>query len=250
MKRNYFFILSFLAFIAFAACQKENENTVLELETTKATAIQKGEPIVFTLSQAASGSTVNWSVSPSANTQINVNGNKASVLFANQGNYTVSANAANINASKQVSVMDSVYKAPGSGSGSTGTPAVTLPFSSGELIKITVSRIDSGARSGLVFSAQTTNSYTCLTNYLISSYTKGTNSHTINYTGVFVPSNCTIGTAKAGAFSYLSPVSSGSNTLTINVNGTTYSGTIVKTGNSYVINWIYTSGVTISPTNL
>jgi hypothetical protein len=42
----------------------------------------------------------------------------------------------------------------------------------------------------------------------------------------------------------------GTNALTITLKGVIYRGSIVKAGNSYTINWSYTSGVTISPSTL
>ncbi len=243
MKRAKILTLGLLLAIVFMACNKNDTPDNVSLDATKTSLIKKGEPVVFTLSQSA-GNTVNWSVNPSANTQINTNGNQASIMFGAKGNYVVSAVAGNISASRPVSVSDSTY------TGGGGTPPTTLVFSAGESIKITASRIDSGSTSGLILSALTTNSYTCLSNSLLTSFTSGTNSYGVNFTGVSVPGSCTTGTAKAGGFSYLYPVASGTNTLTINFNGMTYSGTIVKTGNSYTINWAYTTGVTISPTSL
>lgn len=245
MKKVKILALGLTLAIGFMACQKENTPNSTTLDASKTTSIAKGEPVVFTLSQTA-GSAVNWSVTPSANTQINTNGNQASIKFGAKGNYVVTGVTGNVSASRSVSVLDSTYNGGGGG----GTPPTTLPFSAGELIKITASRIDSGSTSGLIFSAITTNSYTCLSNSLLSTFTSGANSYGVNFTGVSVPGGCTTGTAKAGGFDYLYPLATGTSTLTINFNGTNYSGTIVKTGNNYVINWSYTTGVTISPTSL
>ncbi len=247
MKKVKILTLGLLLTIGFMACKKNDTIGTAGLDATKTSLVKKGEPVLFTLSQPA-GSTVNWSVNPSANTQINASGNQASIMFGAKGNYVVTAVAGNVSASRSVSVSDSSYTGGGSGGG--GTPSTTLSFSAGEVIKITASRMDSGSASGLILSALTTNSYTCLSNSLLSTFTSGTNSYGINFTGVSVPAGCTAGTAKAGGFSYLYPVASGTSTLTINFNGTTYSGTIVKTGNSYTINWPYTTGVIISPTSL
>ena len=234
--------------IGFIACKKNDATTTTSnLDASKTSSIKKGEPVSFTLSQVPTGTVVNWSVSPSTNTQINASGNKASILFGLKGNYTVRAVSGSATATTNVSVSDSVY-IPG-GSGGPSAPS-TLPFSSGETINITASRIDSGSTSGLILSALTSNSYTCLENSLLSTYSSNGNSLSIAYTGVSVPAGCTTGTAKATAFSYFYPIESGTNTLSINFNGSTYSGTIVKTGNNYTINWNYKTGVIISPTSL
>ena len=239
--------LGFLMTIGMIACKKNDATTTSNLDASKTSSIAKGEPVSFTLSQVPAGTTVNWSVSPSSNVQINSSGNKASILFGLKGNYTVRGVYGSTSATANVSVSDSVY-IPG-GSGGPSAPS-TLPFSNGETINITASRIDSGSTSGLILSALTTNSYTCLENSLLSTYRSNGNSLSIAYTGVSVPAGCTTGTAKATAFSYFYPLASGTNTLSIIFNGTTYSGTIVKTGNNYSIHWSYTSGVIISPTSL
>jgi hypothetical protein len=244
MKIPFLFLISAAGLIA---CQKENSVTQVALEASKTSSIKRGEPVVFILPQAPAGSTVQWSVSPNTNTQINTSGNQASILFGSKGSYRVTAISANITASREVTVSDSTY----TGGGNTGgTPASTLPFSAGETIKINLSRIDSGMTAGLGLAAITTNSYTCLNNSLLSTLSTATNSYSIDYTGVYVPADCTSGTAKAAGFNHIYPVSIGTNNLTIKVNGTVYSGTIVKSGNQFTIHWPYTTGVTISPTSL
>lgn len=245
MKKVTIAVLGFLFAISFVACKKTDVPGNANLEASKTSSIQKSEPVLFTLSQVAAGSSVNWKVSPSANTLISANGNQASIKFAQKGNYTVTAVSGSITASSSITVLDSVYTG-----GQNQTPATILPFSAGEVIKITASRIDSGSTSGLLFSVITTNSYTCLSNSLKSSFTSGANNYGINFTGVSVPGGCTTGTAKAGSFIDLYPIASGTNTLTINFKGTNYTGTIVKTGNNYTINWAYTTGVTIIPNSL
>lgn len=239
-------LLVVLTAASFIACKKNDLPSNITLEATKTSSIKKGEPVMFTFLSAPSG-TINWSINPSTSTQINTSGNQASILFGQKGNYIVTANSGNFTASKTVTVSDTLFTG---NNGNNNVPPKTLPFSAGETIKITAVRIDSGAYSGLVFSALTSNSYNCLSSFLISTFTSSANSYGINYTGVSIPGDCTNGTSKAGAYSYLYPVAAGSNILTINFNGTTYTGTIVKSGNSYTIKWNYTTGVIISPTNL
>ncbi len=250
MKKMKIPFLILFAAASFMACKKDSQVNIPGLDASKTNAIKKGEPVLFTLDQASAGSTVNWTVSPSANTQIKSSGNQASILFGVKGNYVVTAVAGNVSASTPVSVSDSVYNGGGSGGGGGETQPTTLNFSAGEKINIQVSRIDSGATSGLIFSTITSNEYTCLTNSLISTFTAGTNSFDISFDGVSVPANCTTGTAKASAFAFYYPVSEGTSSLTIHFNGTNYTGTIVKTGNSYQINWSYATGVVISPASL
>jgi hypothetical protein len=252
MKTIKLITVGILLFAGIVACKKTVPEDTVYMDASKTSAIKKGEPVLFTLAQAPASSTVNWSVSPNTNTQINPSGNQAAIRFGSRGNYTVTAVAGNISASRLVTVSDSTYAdtTSGGGGGGGGTPPTILPFSSGETIRISVSRADSGTSYGLIFSARTTNSYTCINNYMLSTFTSGASSYNIGYTGVSVPGGCATGSATAGSFAYLFPMANGSNTLTINFNGNTYTGTIVKSGINFTINWNYSTGVVISPTSL
>ena len=239
-------LAGFLLSAGFMACTKNESSHSISLDATKSNAIRKGEPIVFTFPAPSTGS-INWSVTPSAGTQINTAGNKASVLFGKKGDYTVSAIAGNQTASKTVSVSDTVFTGTGV---INNLPPKTLSFSSGESIAVTVLKIDSGAYSGLVFSALTTNSYNCLTSALLTDFSSDASGYKISYNGVSVPGDCANGTSKAGSFSYFYPVNEGTHGLTINFNDNLYAGSIVKSGNSYTITWNYSSAVTIYPKSL
>jgi hypothetical protein len=247
MKKLNALVLALLLSAAFIACKKNPVVINESLNATKTDLIKKGEPVLFTFSKAAGD--VKWNVSPSANTQINASGNNASIMFGVKGNYLITAVSGNVTESASVSVSDSIYTVP-VGGGNGGSRPTIVPFLDGETLKINVSKVDSGSFSGLILSVLTTNSYPCLSNSLLSTFTFGTNSYEINFTAVSVPGNCTTGTTKAAGFIDIYPISAGTSTLTINFNNKTYSGTIVKTGSNYVINWAYTSGVTISPTSL
>jgi hypothetical protein len=110
MKKSAILILSFLLAICISACKKDSTDTGNPtLEASKTSSIKKGEPVVFTLPQTMAGSSVNWRVSPEANTQLNTGGNIASVLFGAKGTYTVTAEAGTTIATSSVSVTDSVY---------------------------------------------------------------------------------------------------------------------------------------------
>lgn len=246
MKRSAALISSFLLTICISACKKDSTDSGNPtLEASKTSSIKKGEPVVFTLPQSAAGSIVNWSVSPNANTQLNTSGNIASVLFGAKGYYTITAESGTKIATSSVSVTDSVYTG-----GDAPIPPTILPLVSGESINISVSRVDSNSITGLLLIAQTTHSYTCIGNYLMSETNAGASGYTLQYTGVNVPGGCTGSSAKAGGFCFLFPFPAGTSTLTIIVDGKTYSGTITKSGDSYTINWPDTTGVIISPTSI
>jgi hypothetical protein len=234
------FALTALLLVSIASCKKEDHTTSAALTASKTTAIKKGEPVLFTMS--TSSSSVDWRVTPAASAHINATGATASIMFSSGGRYVVTASSGNATDSSFVNVTDSVYTPP---------PAATLlPFLDSEEIHITATKHDSASYSGLIFYAETANTYTCLTNYLGASLTPYDNSYYLNFYGVSVPANCTSGSAKAGSFEYMIPLPDGIYSLVVTFNGTIYDGTIVKTGSNYVINWSYTSGVTISPSTL
>jgi len=223
-----------------ASCSKDPVSNTSPLQVSKTTDIKKGEPVLFSFPKY--GDTILWNIKPATTAKVSVTGSIATVKFGQKGTFTVVATSGSVRDSAVVHIDDSVYTPP---------PAATiLPFSTGEQLAITVSKVDSGANSGLIFYALTQNSYTCIANYLVSDFSLANNAYTIDFKGIFVPGNCTAGTAKAGAFRYLLPMANGTNTLTIKLNNTTYTGSIVKAGSNYTINWSYTSGVTISPSTL
>jgi len=240
--------LGLLFSIFIFACKKDGSTTTSNssLDATKTSSISKGEPVVFSLAQALTGDPVSWSVNPAEFAQINSSGNTASIMFGSKGNYTVTATSGATGATSVVSVTDSIYNGGDIGN----TPSSTLPLLSGEVIKISVIRLDTNAVSGLAFVTQTTNNYTCLSNSLNSETTSDANGFTIKFTGVNVPGGCTGSEAKARGFNYLYPVTNNSNKLTIVLNGTTYNGTITKTAGGFTIDWPNSTGVTISPTSL
>ena len=234
--------LVLLAAISFVACKKDSMVNAVSLDATKTSAIKKGEPVVFTLSGAPAGSTVNWSVTPTANVQINQTGNKASLLFGKAGNYEVTANTGSLTARGNVTVSDSAY------TGGGGITYTLVPLN-GDQIKLTPSRIDSGSTSGLIIYAITSNSYNCLNNFLVTGLNVTGADYVINYSGVNVPdaANCTSGQSKSAGMSYMYPVTDGNYVFKVVLNGTTYTGAFVKSGTTYTFTWPYTSGVTISP---
>lgn len=249
MKKASTPFLGLLFSIFIFACKKDNSTTTTNnssLDATKTSSISKGEPVVFSMAQAVSGDPVNWTVNPGEFAQINTSGSTASIMFGSKGNYTVTASSGATVQTSVVSVNDSVY----TGGDIGNSPSSTLSLVSGELIKISVIRLDTNAVSGLAFVTQTTNSYTCLSNSLNSETTSDANGFTIKFTGVNVPGGCTGSEAKARGFNYLYPITNNSNKLTIVLNGTIYNGTITKTAGGFTIDWPNSTGVTISPNSL
>lgn len=243
MKKTMMPVLCLLAITGSMACKKDqadagNVNTST-LAASRTTAIGKGEPVQFSLNNVSD--TVHWSVTPAGHVQIRSQGNRASLLFDQAGTYEVRAQSGNVQATSRVSVSSSIYIPVAAG-------AARLPLT-GDQVRLTVSRIDSGSVSGLLISAVTTRTYNCLNSYLGSTLTTAGNDYAIDFPGVDVPdgSNCTAGQAQASSFSYLYPVADGSHVLKMTLNGTTYTGSFIKKDRSYTISWPYSSGITVSP---
>lgn len=245
--KNFLVLLS-LSTLLFVSCDKAKDSSSPEpLIASVSGVVHISQPVTFTIPSVAANSTVNWSVTPNTAT-ITPNGNTASVSFAAAGSYKVMGSSGSTSASSNVTV-DSVNYLPMNGS-------TTASFSTGEQLNISVSRADSSASaSGLIFTMKTASSYSCLNSVLAFTAANGAGgaaTYTINVTGVSVPmAGCTAGSSKAvGTATTRIPLPAGTTTLTVVFNGTTYTGSIVKTGNSYAITWSYTSGVTLSPTTL
>lgn len=241
MKNKTILLLCILAAAGITACKRDNTATSpVELDASKTADIKKGEPVVFTVNNPA-GNSVNWTVTPgdNANVQINSSGARASVLFGIAGRFTVQATTANGSASTTVTIKDSVY------TGGGGGVTYSLVPLTGDQIQLTPTRIDSGNFSGIVLSASTTKNYDCLNHYLLSQFSVSGNDYSINFQGVNVPdgNNCTSGQARASGYIYLYPISDGSHAINVAMNGTTYSGSLVKNGSGYTITWPYSSGV-------
>lgn len=247
MKKGLLIIMAAFLMVGYISCKKDDAAVTADnsLQVSKTTAIQKGEPVVFTFPQAAATSDVKWSVSPANTAQINANGNKASVSFGESKEYTVTATSAGTTASSKVSVTNQAFN--------TVSASGTLqPFQDGETFKAGAIAIDSGAiYNGVGLSVLTTKQYDCLSSVIVTEVTKDANGYTITYTGVKINRDyCENGKSYAGAFNFLTELKEGTNTLNIIVNGKTYTGTIVKADKKYTITWPDASVVSISPTTL
>jgi hypothetical protein len=250
MNKSILTTLVVVIMIGFCSCEKKDSEpmgTPPTLEVQLAGDAHIGQPIIFKLPSVAAATTVNWTVTPNKAT-INASGNTATISFQTSGSYVVNGTSGSASGSSTVKV-DSVNYLPVNGT-------TVVPFSTGEQLIITAKRNDSSATtSGLTFTMQTVGSYSCQNSILSFTATNGSGgaaTYAINIAGISVPLvGCTAGSSKSsGSASTKVPLPAGTTTLTIGFNGTVYTGSIVKTGNSYSINWSYTSGVTISPLSL
>lgn len=259
MRKAITSICILVAITVLIACQKDNSASPQSLKATKTSAIKKGEPIIFTA--ASLTGSVNWSVSPSTRVQVNPSGNRASILFGWPGQYLIRASAGSAMMTCTVNVTDSSFYVPGTGGAGNGvdtsrnpagpTTYTTVPLT-GDQVSILVSRVDTGNYAGLVFHATTGKAYNCLNNILAAELTQNGNDITISFSGVKTPdgAHCESGQSKPSSFHYVWPVGDGSHSFKVVLNGTTYSGTVVKSGKNFTITWPYANGVSISPLSL
>jgi hypothetical protein len=246
MKRNILIMMIAALLIGFLACNKdENEPGASKLEASKTEKIKLGEPVLFKFSEAPAGSAVQWTVSPDNDVKVTANGNTASILFGQKGNYFVNATLGTLKGTSEVSIQDSIYN-PGGGS-----PTI-VPLT-GDQIAITVTKMpDSIGKIGLNLAFVTKNKYKCMNNSLLFTRMDENNTtptYKINFSGVEIPAdaNCTGGESLAQGATVFYPIAVGNSALEIILNGIVYKGSINKTGSTITISWTYTSGVTISP---
>ena len=229
--------------LGFTSCNKDkNEPTLSGVNASKTSKIKKGEPVDFKFSQAPEGSTVQWTVAPFNDVQINASGNSASILFSNAGRYTVSATFGKVRGSADVSVLDSIYN-PGGG----GTP--TYEPLKGDHIFITVSKTDSMGFSGLIFSYITENKYQCLNHDLLFDNNFSEQNLQVVFKSVMIPSAdfCSSGEDYAYGGTVWFPIADGNHGFEVVLDGKTYIGSFVKSGTTFTFTWPYSSGVTITP---
>jgi hypothetical protein len=227
----------------FTSCNKDkNEPALSGVNASKTSNIKKGEPVDFKFSQAPEGGTVQWTVAPFNDVQINASGNTASILFTNAGSYNVSATFGKVRGSTNVSVLDSIYN-PGGG----GTP--TYEPLTGDQVFITVSRMDSMGISGLDFRYITEKKYQCLNHTLLFDNNFSGQNLQVVFRSVMIPSPeyCTSGEDYASGGTAWYPIAEGSHGFEVILDGKTYTGSFVKNGGTYTFTWPYTSGVMITP---
>ena len=228
--------------LGFASCNKD-ENTADQsnLMASKTAEIKLGEPVNFTLTPAPDAGQVNWSVMPGENVQINAVANKASILFRSAGTFSVRATYGDLGDSVIVIVEDSLYN-PGGGE------PVYEPLS-GDQIFITVSRLDSMGISGLDFNYVTDQLYSCLNHTLLYSNDFYGDGLKVVFNSVFIPAEeyCTAGEDHAYGGTAWYPIEEGSHVFEVFLDGTTYTGSFVKSGSTYTFTWPYESGVTLTP---
>lgn len=152
------------------------------------------------------------------------------------------------NSSQNVPAKDSTFNGGNSGGG-TGVTYTNVSLT-GDQIKISLSKSDSGSITGVNFAAVTQNTYNCLNHFLKASLSLSGADYTLSFDGVQVPdaANCTAGQSTAACVVAASSVSIGAHNFSVKLNGVTYSGSFIKSATGgFTFSWPYSSGVTISP---
>ncbi len=244
-----------LALMLSTSCREDGVlSSSAYIEASKTTAIQIGEPVTFKVNNVPDGKTANWSVNPVNNVQLNVSGNTAAALFSRPGGYKISAIVGGVSVNQSVSV-DSIYYSPDSAEqqDTVGLCSMTysiLPLTEDQItLTPTLSSWDSSGYIG--FTAVTEKRYqSCNNNHIVSLLSNGTGSFTVDFNGVYVTSNCcgpdSVNKQAEIDFELNTP-DDATYTLTITLNGNTYTGSFVKDSDTFNFTWPYTSGVIISP---
>ena len=181
-------------------------------------------------------------------------GKMAMYMFEQPGYYNIKAASLGVDSESvtdsstiNVYVTDSIYQ--------PSAPAQDTLSLVGDQVSLTPT-LDSSAN--LIFLAQTTNTYGCLPSlvYSITTGSDGTGGIAIDLQEVVAngPTGCHEVENPASAYLFCpSPTSQwgpGSYPLSVLLNGVTYTGTLTVTAGAYSFNWNYTSGVTITSSQL
>lgn len=245
MKTKIMIVAFATLLLGITSCNKKDHNdnqpAPTSVSASKTSEIKKGEPVIFSFSQAPAGSNVLWTVVPASDVLINPSGNSASVLFNNAGSYAVNASYGSLNGTVRVGVIDSIYNPGG------GVP--TYEPLTGDQIFITVSKMDSMGITGLGFRFITANKYNCLNHTLLYDNTFSGQDLQIDFKWVYIPAEeyCTAGEDYASSGTSWYPVAEGYHGFAVVLDGNTYTGSFVKSGSTYTFTWPYTSGVTVTP---
>jgi hypothetical protein len=268
MKR-LFWTLSFLmlSLAGFIACYK-NASPASGSKTTgtsgvtltlSATSIKKGAPLIATVNNAAAEN-IRWTVTPATAAHIAAGNGQAMILFAQAGRYQIKASYVSgadsaDSATCPITVSDTVY---------TPVPPPTTDTTSLAGVGITLTPLlDSIGR--LVLLAQSTTVYNCFPTFVWSVSQGQFGSAAVDngeislifYEVISTATGSGCDGAQNPATAYLfpeqyltGPPAAGTYPISVMVNQTLYQGTYTVTGTGFSFNWPYTSGVTISPTQL
>lgn len=268
MKRLFWTLsLLMLSLAGFIACYKnaspasgsKTTGTSSATLTLSATSVQKGAPLIATVNSAAAEN-IRWTVTPATAAHITTGNGQAMILFAQAGRYQIKANYASGADSTDsvtcpITVSDTVY---------TPVPPTNYDTTSLAGVGITLTpSLDSIGR--LVLLAQSTTVYNCFPTFVWSVSAERPDSTVIGsgaislifYEIISTTTGSGCDGAQNPATAYLFPEQyltgapvAGTYPISVMVNQILYQGTYTVTATGFSFNWPYTSGVTISPTQL
>ncbi|HVS97038.1 MAG TPA: hypothetical protein VHE54_11160 [Puia sp.] len=247
------------------SCNKDgSRNTTASQGNAKlslsSASVQKGQPMVASLPSGVAALSVRWSISPSAAVHVTPGKGQAMVLFANPGQYKVTAyygsdsTASGDSSTGVVYVADSVYVPPPPPSGDTLSLA-------GDQILIAPVADSAG---NLVLLVRSVNSGPCFPSFVyteeIGPNVPGPITITLHEVVSGSVGDCNGALNPATSYIFLNPqqntkLPNGTYPFQVNVNripfqnasNTSYQGTLVVTDTGDSFTWPYSSGVTIAP---
>jgi hypothetical protein len=246
-KLIYGFIAFVLTILVVPACNKYGE---LVGQTGKLAAsaykVKINQPDTLLLVGAKATDTVHWSVSPTGYDSIITKNNTALLFFKKAGVYQVKAVDNSFTpATATITVSDSVYH-----------PTTTYNYTplTGDQITLVPHYVTGRDSSFLQFVAQTKNYY-CGTSRLMAADSLISGKYGIGFLDVIQPNPCVIGESPIAAVinfttNQPAPLPNGTFPLSVTLNNTTYTGSIVVTSTTITFNWDYTAGVLIAPKQL
>ena len=255
--KHFLWVVSFSCclLIGFMACNKNSSPAAAKGNTLSlsATSVQRGTPVIAVV-EGSSSPDIRWTVTPSDLAHITSGNGQAMILFPRPGSYRITANytsgadSSADSASSMVHVNDSTY-AP--------VQPNNLDTTSMAGVQVTLTpALDSNSR--LMLLVQSTSVFECFPTFIWADTLGQSGSIEIGLLEIVSGSlygNCN--GAKNPAVSYLfpgdfqnGPLADGVYPISVTMNNTRYQGSYTVTANAYTFNWNYTSGVTISPTQV
>jgi hypothetical protein len=259
MKNLTYCIVAFLLTLGIASmmqgCTKAALDALPGTLLVSHTTIKVNQPDSMLLKGAPATDSIRWSVIPSEHSSLITKSNAGLIWFSKPGTYIVSVSdngATPVTASITVTAAESPTPTV-TGDTSQHTPITwsVIPLTGDQITLVPYFHNSATADSSyLTFVAQTKNYY-CGTSTLHISSSLVNNNYSIGFLDVAQPSPCAIGNSPiAGVINFThgaTQLPTGTFPLSVTLNGTTYTGSIISTLTTISFSWNYTTGVLISP---
>jgi hypothetical protein len=254
-------LMALMAFIVLQSCEKEKLADIGDgkIKATK-TEVEIFTPDTLLFTGATSTDSVKWNVTPIANNTVHVKKNAAVIYFAKEGTYTVTAQKFSGGVTQSIIITVVPRKPPVfvEDPGTTNTNVATTVSDTTQFVPITGDVVVGGGlwrepNSGKVvvnFSPRTVNNYCQRGIMQYTAVIDASQNLSIDIVNIRQPVGCagangTDHTAGADQVFKNKLLDNGTHQFKITLNGVTYTGTIVITATTMVVNWPYTSGVIV-----